>query len=490
MNVDRRLSLISLLILLALMGCSTWQVTQPAGGETPELYPTATILTKKSPTASPMLAVTPTKPFAGFSGTLLLIQTGNDEYHYLDPKNQTSVPIDLPITDPQFRLGANLSPSGTQLFILQEDRTALIFDLMTSKVVNEYDFNSLALFTPEMAIVAARQYLNEDDFTDAYLLELIHQAYQVSKSIIRWYQSDRYHLSVHDTDEISTHLFLDDHQHGERIQLEDQPGLIKDFRIGAGGNQILLKKGFVFIPGEWRDDRYYLLDLNQQSIQPIPLPIGVTNPGVTWFDQRSLQVIHQVEFMGGKHLSLIDTATMAETQIIQGEFSDLRRFGEGLLVFQRDSSKNLTTLEILNSLGDSKSIKEIQDTCYYQTALGSNIILNCELTSMIVDQDLNIRPLGDRISIFSPSPDRNTIITTDQNERVGLLDGELNWQGELHLEGTPLEIRWLPDSSGFLYRPRGELFYYDLASAESYLLLKSDIFSDYTNINAIWVDFD
>ncbi|MBW6465802.1 MAG: hypothetical protein K0B06_04800 [Brevefilum sp.] len=437
-----------------------------------------------------MPAVTPIEPFAGYSGTLLLIQTGYDEYHYLDPKNQISVPIDLPITDPQFRLGANLSPSGTQLFILQEDRTALIFDLMTNKVSDVYDFNSPTLFTPEIAITAARQYLNEEDFTDAYLLELIHQAYQASKGIIRWYQSDHYHLSVHDTDEISTHLFLDDHQRGERTQLEDQPGLVKDFRTGPGGNQILLKKGFVFLPGEWRDDQYYLLDLNQQSIQPIPLPTGVINPAVTWFDQRSLQIIHQVEFIGGKHLSLIDTATMAETQIIQGEFSDLRRFGEGLLVFQRDSSVHLTTIKILNSLGESKSTKEIQDTCYYQTSLGSDIILNCETDSLLLDQDLNIRPLGDRISIFSPSPDLNSIITTDQNERVGLLDGELNWQGELHLEGTPLEIRWLPDSSGFLYRPRGELLYYDLASAESYLLHKSDIFSDYTNINAIWVDFD
>jgi hypothetical protein len=490
MNINRHLSLISLLLLFALMGCSTWQSTQPAVGETPELSPTATDLIKKSPKASPMPTVTPTEPFAGFSGTLLLIQTGYDEYHYLAPKNQTRIPIDLPITDPQFRLGANLSPSGTQLFILQEDRTALIFDLVTNEVSDEYDFNSPTLFNPELASIAARQYLNEEDFTDAYLLELIHQAYQTSKGIIRWYQSDRYHLSVHDTDEISTHLFLDDHQRGERIQLEDQPGLVKDFRIGAGGNQILLKKGFVFMPGEWRDDRYYLLDLNQQSIQPIPLPIGIINPAVTWFDQESLQIIHQVEFMGGKHLSLIDTATMAETQIIQGEFSDLRRFGEGLLVFQRDSSENFTALEILNSLGESQSTKEIQDTCFYQTSLGNDIILNCELTSMIVDQDLNIRPLGNRISIFSPSPDRNSIIITDQNEWVGLLDVELNWQGELHLEGTPLEIRWLPDSSGFLYRPRGELFYYDIGNAESYLLLKSDIFSDYTNINAIWVDFD
>jgi hypothetical protein len=51
---------------------------------------------------------------------------------------------------------------------------------------------------------------------------------------------------------------------------------------------------------------------------------------------------------------------------------------------------------------------------------------------MIVDRDLNIQQLGDRISLFSPSPDRNSIITVDQKERINLLDGEMHWQAELH----------------------------------------------------------
>jgi hypothetical protein len=104
------------------------------------------------------------------------------------------------------------------------------------------------------------------------------------------------------------------------MQLEDQPGLVKDFRIGPDGNHILLQKGFVFVPGVWQDDRYYLLDLNQQTVQPIPLPEDVINPAVTWSDQGSLQVIHQVMFMGGTHLSLIDIATIAATQIYPGRF--------------------------------------------------------------------------------------------------------------------------------------------------------------------------
>jgi len=492
MKFDRLLYFFTLLIFVALAGCTALQDAQPTIIETPDLSPTATILTSKSPTPmpTPLLSVTPEFNLAGFEGTLLLIQTGYDEYQYLDPKSQTSIPIELPVTDLQFRLSANLSPSGTQLFIQQEDRTGLVFDLKTGEVIDGYDFNSPALFDPELAVSAARAYLSEEDFPDPYLLESVSQAYQDSKQIIRWHQSDRYHLSVHDTDEISTNLFLEDHQTGERIQLEDQTGLVKDFSVGPDGNHILLQKGFVFVPGVWQDDRYYLLDLNQHTARPIPLPEGVINPAVSWFDQESLQVIHQVGFMGGTHLSLIDTATMADTKILQGDFSDLRRFSEHLLVFQRDSMENITTLEILSSLGECISTQEIQDTCFYHATLGSTIILNCELTSIIVDQDLNIQQLGDRISIFSPAPDRNSIISVDQNEHIGLLDSEMNWQAELHLEGTPLEIRWLPDSSGFLYRPRGELYYYDLAEARSFLLLKSDIFSDYTNINAIWMNFD
>lgn len=490
MKFDRLLYFFPLLVLVALAGCTALQQDQLTPVDTPNLDSTTTILTQGSPTPTPLPAVTTTLSFSSLKGTLLLIQTGYDEYQYLDPKSQTSIPVVLPVTDPQFRLSANLSPSGTQLFIQGEDRTGLVFDLNRGEVINVYDFISPALFDPELAASAARAYLREEDFPDTYLLESVSQAYQQSKQIIRWYQSDRYQLSVHDTDEISTNLFLEDHQTGVRIQLEDQPGLVKDFAIGPDGNHILLQKGFVLVPGVWQDDRNYLLDLNQQTVQPIPLPEGAINPAVSWIDQGSLQVIHQVVFMGGTHLSLIDTATMAETQIIQGDFSDLRWLSENLLVFQRDSMENITVLEILNPLGERISTQIIQDICYYHAALGSTIILNCELTSIIVDQDLNIQQLGDRISIFSPAPDRNSIITVDQNEQIGLLDSDMQWQAELHLEGIPLEIRWLPDSSGFLYRPRGELYYYDLAEARSYLLLKSDIFSDYTNINAIWMNFD
>jgi hypothetical protein len=492
MKIDRHLIFLTLLLLVALTGCTALQDAQPTNVETPDLSPTATILTQASltPTPTPLPSVTPEYTLAGFEGTLLLIQTGYNEYQYLDPKSQSSITIELPVTDPQFRLSANLSPSGTQLFIQQEDRTGLVFDLKTGEVIDGYDFNSPSRFDPELAASKARAYLNADDFSDEYLLYSVRQAYQQSKAIIRWFHSDRYHLSVHDTDEISTNLFIEDHQTGERIQLEDQPGLVQDLWIGPDGNHVLLQKGFVFIPGVWQDDRYYLLELNQQTVRPIPLPEGVINPAVSWFDQGSLQVIHQAGFMGGTHLSLIDSATMAETQIFQGDFSDLRRFSERLLVFQRDSMKNITTLEILSSIGESMSTRQIQDICFYHTTLGNTIILNCELISLIVDQNLAIQQLGDRISIFSPAPDRNSIIALDQNGIVGLLDREMQSQAELHLEGTPLEIRWLPDSSGFLYRPRGELYYYDLAEARSFLMLKSDIFSDYTNINAIWISFD
>jgi hypothetical protein len=57
----------------------------------------------------------------------------------------------------------------------------------------------------------------------------------------------------------------------------------------------------------------------------------------------------------------------------------------------------------------------------------------------------------------------------------------------LELEGRPLEIRWVPDGTGFLYRITGKLLIYDLESGESSLLLNAQSLGDYTNINAVWI---
>jgi len=68
-----------------------------------------------------------------------------------------------------------------------------------------------------------------------------------------------------------------------------------------------------------------------------------------------------------------------------------------------------------------------------------------------------------------------------------LVDSALKDRQELNLAGDPLEILWLPDSSGFLYRTARHLYHYDLATAVNHQLLMSDFFGDYRNLNAVWI---
>jgi hypothetical protein len=71
-----------------------------------------------------------------------------------------------------------------------------------------------------------------------------------------------------------------------------------------------------------------------------------------------------------------------------------------------------------------------------------------------------------------------------------LLNAALDEWQSLPLTGSPLEIRWMPDSSGFLYRTLGELHYFNLKTEQSRLLYTSDLFGDYTNLNAVWINVE
>ena len=427
---------------------------------------------------------------AAVEGPLLLIQTDFDAYHYIAPKSGLMIPFDPPFSGTNFEFNANLSPSGKLLFFYLDQDISVILNLLTNEVDYTYANYTPTVFNPHQAASASRADFTQEEYSNDHLFEAITQAYHQSIQITQWYQNDRYHLSVDDTDPISTHLFLNDHQSGIQQQLEDQPGLVKSVHVNPTGEKILVIKNRVFEPKASHEDRFYIIDLFNHTTQPVPLPQDIDNPAVTWFSEDTLQIIHQMKLTGGWKFSFIDTTTMISTQVISGDFSDLRRFGEHLVVFQRDTESHQTTLEIFGLDGGRIASQNIAGTCYYQTAFNNHLILNRAQDSLIVDQDLNVKPLGDPLLIFSPAPDQHVIMVVDRNGQSFLLDSKLSFQTMLHLEGTPMEIRWLPDASAFLYRPRGQLLYYDLDQAESRLLLESDIFSDYININAVWVNLN
>ncbi len=484
--------LITSVIILFISACAPISPSEPEPLDSqPAISPTSTEMVV-TPTASytPIPTQAPTLPLSALEGPVLLIQTGFYEYHYLSPKIQVHIPVELPITDPQFRLGANLSPSGDLMFFPQGDDNGLILDIRTGEVVHTYDFSSPALFDPAQAVIEAQPLMTDLDLTEAALLDAVKQAHQSSIEQLRWFRDDGYHLSVHDSSETSTALFLDDHHTGVRLQLENEPGFVAEFRVGPDRNQILLKKAMVFQPGAFRDDSYYIINLEDQTTQAVQLPEDVQNPSVAWFSEHTLSVIHQTFMVGGTGYSLIDTRTMEASQIIPGEFSSLRRVGSHLFVIRQDHQTAQTTFELLTFEGEPIASQIIESRCFFQYAVLNHIIIQCDLESIVLDQELIIAPFFDSILSLTPAPDGSMFVMINRSDDSFLLDPNLNVQYELPLTETPVEIRWLPDSSGFLYRTHGRLYYYDVTSQSSHLLFESDIFSDYININAVWINME
>lgn len=465
---------------------------EPAVEVTPDRTPTATAQMAELPAPSQTLlpVILPNGPLTADQGPLLFIQTGFYEYRYLNPVMQTSTPVEPPISEPQFRLGSNLSPSGKLMRFPQDESKGVIVDLRTGEVLHTYDFSGPALFDPQLAANEADSLVTELNLTETGLLEAVTHAHQSSKQLLRWYQSDRFHLSVQDSSPVSTSLYLIDHQTGTRYQLEEQPGLVHDYRVGPDGNQILLKKGLVFKPGAYRDKHYYLINVTEQSILPIPLPEDTQNLSVTWFDKNTVGVIHHAFMSGGEGFSLINTDTMQAKQIITGDFSDLKRFGDRLFYIQRGTEPETTTFQWVTLEGASVAAQTIDRHCFYQYSELNRVIVQCELESFLLDQDLTLEPFIEHVLNLLPAPDGTSFVLINRSEQSFLLDADLIIQYELPFEEMPLEIRWLPDSSGFIYRTHGSLYYYDLTSQTIELLLESDLFSDYTNINAVWINLD
>jgi hypothetical protein len=133
----------------------------------------------------------------------------------------------------------------------------------------------------------------------------------------------------------------------------------------------------------------------------------------------------------------------------------------------------------------------IDAVCFVHTQIATRIVLNCEQESLLLEADFELHPFGEPVVLLSGSPNGQRFLRVNKEGQVYHSDQSLlEWQQMNELSGTPLEIRWLPDSTGFLYRTQGQLHHFEFSTNQSRLLLESDLFSDYANINAIWVEFE
>ena len=192
--------------------------------------------------------------------------------------------------------------------------------------------------------------------------------------------------------------------------------------------------------------------------------------------------------MGG--FSIININTLEIKDIFKENFSDLQRFGGFYLFIQREADPKETIFNLVNDRGDLIAREKLEGNCFLQFNNAKQALFQCEMKTFSLDQELRINPFFDSIKIISSAPNGNTFVMVNRSEQAFVLDSNLNLKYELKLEETPLEIQWHPDSSGFLYRTHGKLYYFDLLVQKSHLLFESDIFTDYTNLNAVWINLE
>lgn len=423
-------------------------------------------------------------------GPLLLVQSDVDAYHFLDIKSKTTTPLIFPDGNPQINLRSSLSPGGLKLLILDSAVGPYIFSLKIGQTQPLNDLQpDIDAFSPEAAAQQTAQDVIVHDYSDEGLLQAIESAFNASITKIRWHASNHHLLLVSRVTEDSTHLCLSDIESGQTTQLEDLPGLVEDYWLAPDGETILLKKGYVFDPGVWQDDRYYLVNLDDGTTAAIPLPTTGQNPSIFWLTNDYIGVIHQRELVGGQDFSLINRQDLQTTLVVPGDFTGVYAFSSHILSFHEDPQNLNTTLMVRTFDGQVVSSQQIDGRCTMTASVDAQrILLNCEQDSILIEGvELTQTPFGPPIFIFSQSPSRERVVLITRNGDATLLNGALNNLQELNLAGDTLEILWLPDSSGFLYRTARHLYHHDLTTADNHQLLMSNFFGDYRNLNAVWI---
>jgi hypothetical protein len=426
-----------------------------------------------------------------FGGSFLLLQSGMDAYSIIDFVDLSITPFDPPGPDQQYRLAENLSPSGTQiLFPVSQDET-MVYDFATESIQTTYrhEHNGSRHFLPDRAAASAREALPGLKYSDEALLNAVYHAFQQSISNIAWNQNDNDLLTVLPAGEISTQLVLHNLQTGTHTPLEEQPGLVEEFWVEPKGEKILLKKGFMFDAGVWQDDRYYLVGVMQGQAEPIILPENADNPLVFWFSPDKIGIIHQPALTGGEDFSVRDAVTLERVQLVSGPFTGVYPLGKHLLSLHHDPETKISLL-ILRSMDSQKIFKSetITGICFLNARVDDHrLLLNCEEESILLEEDLVLTPIGKPTLLFVHSPNKSLILRVTRDGQTTLLTDTLEFVKEITLEADPKEIVWLPDSSAFLYRTARHLYLYCLETGQNQHLLTSDLFGDYRNLNAVWI---
>ncbi len=466
-------------------------------GCTPETQTvTPTIALSATPTESPAPASTatptlmPTPAYTALpesQGPTLLLQTDFHTYQIIDFGLGITYDFSPPKEALEYNLAANISPDRTQMIFINEPEGIQIVDLATGSIRASYDID-MDYFHPESAVRIIQETLPDLGYSTDMLDNAISTAYLTSLQWMSWYPDSDHLLSVQPGSETSTRLTHINLQTGETSTLENESGFVQNVWVSPGGDVLLVKKSLVFDANVWEDDQYYLVDMATNGVNPLPLPEDVDNPSLGWFSQDYIQIIHKTDIAGSTGFSILNIQSMESTLLVDSQFTNVWKLGDAIAVFSKDDSTESTEIDLVSLQGESLNSQTLPSICVRSFLVGEKLLVNCEEESLLLDKDLSQQPFGDLISMLRSSP-IGVIILTRENETF-LYDTSLENRQPLELTGEPLEFLWLPDSTGFLYRTYGRVYYYNLLTRSSQFLLDSDLFSDYRNLNAAWINLE
>lgn len=479
--------LISFIFLLCFSACTPNATQAPTETQTEEKPTSASTTQPSTPTSTQAPTPTQESPFPS-NGFSFLLQTDFSAYQIIDFSKMKSYPFSPPGEAKQYSLARYFSPSGS-LIAFPKNPTEIPVMAVESGQITTYNPSegSEEVFSVDAAIDTAQQLLTETEAAIEMTPTIIQEAYNQSKSILVWYQNDTTWLTALETKDDRTNLHRYDLKSRSRTQLESEPGLVQSISPGPSGDWVLLKKGYHFEPNIWEDDRYFLIDVNESVSQPIPIPEGSNLPTVFWFDAEHIAIIHQARLVGGFDFSIFNVQTGQTTQVFSGEFTELSHWSGNILVLSPATSDNTTRIELRGLDGGIIRSETINSFCTISSIFDNQVILNCEIESLILDETLQIARFDDPVFILSSPPDGDPILSVVRTGEIKLFNADLRLVNSITLAEPPLEIRWMPDSSGFLYRGRGKIYWYDLSTQSSDLLIEADLFNDYTNINGVWI---
>jgi hypothetical protein len=480
------IGLIVFFILSAMMGCTVVleETTYPAAATTLPPRPTITL----HPSSTPLITH---QPLSSSSGPYLLIQSDITQYEIIDLSTKISASFDPPSPAGQYRLSGLQSPSGRLMFFPTDHDQIMVTDLTKDEVLDTHLLlDSEFEFKSDLAVDKAQSFLEEGQYSHDSLKAMVEDAFQKSLSDIRWYKNDQYWLLPRVSSPTSTNLTLYNLDSKSFTNLENQPGLVLGFQVGPDGDHILLKKGYINEPLMWKSIQYYLVDVNRRKTEPILLPENINNPTLFWLQNDTIGIIHQMAPIGGLDFSIMNLNGDETKQIINGAFSHISLYNGSIFWVKESLTEKMTTVGLSTLQAETLRQQTIDQRCSYKTRMDNLIFLNCEMDSLFINENLDVTPVGSSVSLLVPASQSEIAVLVTQDEAVFLLNRKTLERDPLALEGRPLEIRWLPDGTGFLYRITGKLLIYDLESGESSLLLNEQSLGDYTNINAVWIKVD